>query len=142
MFSKIKNSYWGSIFFLLLFSCTLLCLAAYWHLIYLPSVIPSIPLPPDSIRIDYGDWTTSEVYWYKATFRVSLAPAEVERFYLSVGAECGDYYRAFVAQADFYKNCYGNATPIGWYHLEIATDSQSAFPSTIIVAEVGWEAGL
>ena len=144
MFSKIKSSYRGSIFFLLLFTlgCVLLCTAVYWRFIYLPNVIPNIPLPPGSVRIDYGDWATSEVYWYQVTFRVSLTPAEVERFYLRVGAECSRYYRTLVAKADFYKNCSGNATPTGWYDLEIAADSQSAFPSTLIVAEVGWEAGL
>jgi len=54
--------------------CILACAAAYWYLLVLPEIVPSVPLPNRATRIDHRDWTTSEVLWYTDTFVVEFTP--------------------------------------------------------------------
>jgi len=121
--------------------CILACAAAYWYLLVLPEIVPSIPLPKGATRIDHRDWATSEVLWYRDTFVVNLTPQEVESFYKNALAWCGQWFRGWVDRENFHASCAGDARPTGWYDLEIASDNGTAGSQTVIVVEVGWEAG-
>lgn len=113
---------------------------SYWKFVYLPQIIPVVPVPYGAKLVDHSEWSTSEVLWYQDTYEVETSPQNIEIFYKTNQSECSQYYRGFVDKKGFLASCSGFAKPTGWYYLEIeAVDLGSR---TRIIIEVGWEAGL